>query len=259
MNHFSGRSSPCAVFILVALITPACLTAAEKSPIAVAAENQVVAPSYGKKIPDRDGIGKTYMGREISQVMGHLGAGWLERPERIREERTDLLVKNLELKPSDVVADIGAGSGYFTFRMAREIPDGKAYAVDISPEMLTIVKARIGKYKTKNVAPVHSTITDVKLPADSVDLVLIVDAYHEFSHPWEMSRSILASLKPGGRLVLIEYRMEDPNVPIKLLHKMTQAQAKKEMAAAGFEWVETRGMLPRQHFMIFRKPPAKKP
>lgn len=258
MKHLSGRSSTRLAPFLVALLATACLPAAEK-PLASPGESRPAAPVYGKKTPDRDGIGKTYMGREISQVMGHLGAGWLERPERIREERTDLLVKNLELKPADVVADIGAGSGYFTFRMAREIPEGKAYAVDISPEMLTIVKARIGKYKTKNVVPVHSTITDVKLPADSVDLILIVDAYHEFSHPWEMARSILASLKPGGRLVLIEYRKEDPDVPIKLLHKMTQAQAKKEMAAAGFEWVETRDMLPRQHFMIFRKPPPKKP
>ena len=258
MNQLFGRSSPRIAPFLVALLGSACLPAAEK-PLAAPAPEKPDAPVYGKKTPDRDGIGKTYMGREISQVMGHLGAGWLERPERIREERTDLLVKNLELKPADVVADIGAGSGYFTFRMAREIPDGKAYAVDISPEMLTIVKARIGKYKTKNVFPVHSSITDVKLPADSVDLVLIVDAYHEFSHPWEMARSILAALKPGGRLVLIEYRKEDPNVPIKLLHKMTQAQAKKEMAAAGFEWAETRDMLPRQHFMVFRKPPPKKP
>ena len=118
------------------------------------------------------------MGREISQVMGHLGAGWLERPEREREERTDLLVKNMELKPTDVVADIGAGSGYFTFRMAKEVTKGKAYAVDISTEMLSIVKARIGKRKVKNVIPVHSTITDVKLQENSVDCILIVDAYH---------------------------------------------------------------------------------
>ena len=212
---------------------------------------------YGSMKPSRDGIGKVYMGREISQVMGHLGAGWLERPEREREERTDLLVKNLELKPTEVVADIGAGSGYFTFRMAKSVPEGKAYAVDISTEMLSIVKARIGKRKVGNVIPVHSTITDIKLPENSVDCILIVDAYHEFSHPWEMSRSILAALKPGGRLVLIEYRLEDPKVPIKRLHKMTQAQSKKEMAAAGFDWAETRDMLPRQHFMVFRKPVPK--
>ena len=206
----------------------------------------------------RDGIGKFYMGREISKVMGHLGAGWLERPEREREERTDLLVKNLELKPNAVVADIGAGSGYFTFRMAERIPKGKAYAVDISKEMLSIVRARMAKRKVENVVPIHSTITDVKLPQNSVDCILIVDAYHEFSHPWEMARSIHRSLKPGGRLVLIEYRMEDPTVPIKRLHKMTQAQSKKEMEVSGLKWIETRDMLPRQHFMIFRKPLAEK-
>lgn len=211
-------------------------------------------PIYIQKKPTRDGIGKVYMDREISQVMGHLGAGWLERSEREREERTDLLVKNLELKPNEIVADIGAGSGYFTFRMAKLVPEGKAYAVDISKEMLAIVKGRIGRYKTKNVVPIHSTITDVKLPENSVDCVLIVDAYHEFSHPREMGLSILKALKPGGRLVLIEYRLEDPKVPIKLLHKMTQAQAKKEMKAIGFEWKETRDMLPQQHFMVYIKP-----
>ena len=217
----------------------------------------VSEPTYTQKTPTRGGTGKIYMDREISQVMGHLGAGWLERSEREREERTDLLVKNLELKPNEIVADIGAGSGYFTFRMAKLVPEGKAYAVDISKEMLAIVKGRIGKFKTDNVIPVHGTITDVKLPENSVDCVLIVDAYHEFSHPREMALSILKALKPGGRLVLIEYRLEDPKVPIKRLHKMTQAQARKEMTAIGFEWKETRHMLPQQHFMVYLKPKLK--
>ena len=214
-------------------------------------------PTYTQKAPTRGGTGKMYMDREISQVMGHLGAGWLERSEREREERTDLLVKNLDLKPNEIVADIGAGSGYFTFRMAKLVPEGKAYAVDISKEMLAIVKGRIGKFKTENVIPVLSTTTDVKLPENSVDCVLIVDAYHEFSHPREMGLSILKALKPGGRLVLIEYRLEDPKVPIKRLHKMTQAQSKKEMKAIGFEWKETRDMLPQQHFMVYLKPNPK--
>jgi ubiquinone/menaquinone biosynthesis C-methylase UbiE len=217
----------------------------------------VSEPTYTQKTPTRGGTGKMYMDREISQVMGHLGAGWLERSEREREERTDLLVKNLELKPKEIVADIGAGSGYFTFRMAKLVPEGKAYAVDISKEMLAIVKGRIGKFKTENVIPVLSTITDVKLPENSVDCVLIVDAYHEFSHPREMTLSILKALKPGGRLVLIEYRLEDPKVPIKRLHKMTQAQSQKEMKAIGFDWKETRDMLPQQHFMVYLKPDPK--
>ena len=224
-----------------------------------AADKEAPKPRYQKAaFASRDGIGKLYMGREISQVMGHLGAGWLERSGREKQERTDLLVNNLGLKSTDVVADIGAGSGYFSFRMAKLVPEGKVHAVDISKEMLAIIRARMVKRKVDNVVPVFSTITDVKLAPNSVDVALIVDAYHEFDHPWEMATSILKSLKPGGRLVLIEYRMEDPTVPIKRLHKMTQAQARKEMKVAGFEWVETKDMLPQQHFMVFRKPLPKK-
>ena len=208
--------------------------------------------TYGQA--SRDGIGKFYMGREISKVMGHLGASWLERPKREQEERTDLLVKGLNLKPSDTVADIGAGSGYFSFRMAKLVPQGQVFAVDISPQMIGIVRSKMAQEKVINVVPVQSTIKQTKLPPNSVDAALIVDAYHEFSHPLEMATSILASLKPGGKLILIEYRMEDPSVPIKLLHKMTEKQAKAEMKNAGFEWEKTLTMLPQQHFMIFRKP-----
>lgn len=202
----------------------------------------------------RDGIGKFYMGREISKVMGHLGASWLERPKREKEERTDLLIKGLNLKPTDNVADIGAGSGYFSFRMAKLVPQGKVYAVDISPQMIGIVRSKMAQEKVSNVEPVQSTITQTKLPPNIVDTALIVDAYHEFSHPLEMATSILNALKPGGKLILIEYRMEDPTVPIKLLHKMTEKQAKREMKNAGFKWEQTLTMLPQQHFMIFRKP-----
>ena len=202
----------------------------------------------------RDGIGKFYMGREISKVMGHLGASWLERPKREQEERTDLLIKGLNLQPTDNVADIGAGSGYFSFRMAKLVPQGKVYAVDISPQMIGIVRSKMAQEKVSNVVPVQSTIQQTKLTPNSVDAALIVDAYHEFSHPLEMAKSILNSLKPGGKLILIEYRMEDPSVPIKLLHKMTEKQAKKEMKNAGFKWEKTLTMLPQQHFMIFRKP-----
>ena len=208
--------------------------------------------TYGQA--SRDGIGKFYMGREISKVMGHLGASWLERPKREQEERTDLLVKGLNLKPSDTVADIGAGSGYFSFRMAKLVPQGQVFAVDISPQMIGIVRSKMAQEKVNNVVPVQSTIKQTKLPPNSVDAALIVDAYHEFSHPLEMASSILTSLKPGGKLILIEYRMEDPSVPIKLLHKMTEKQAKAEMKNAGFEWEKTLTMLPQQHFMIFRKP-----
>lgn len=201
-----------------------------------------------------DGIGKFYMGREISKVMGHLGAGWLERPERVQQERTDLLIEKLALKPTDHVIDLGAGSGYFSFRMAPLVPQGKVYAVDISPEMLAIVRAKMRKSNAENIEPVLSTVTDLKLEKNSADCVLIVDAYHEFSHPLEMGKSIYDTLRPGGKLVLIEYRMEDPGIPIKKLHKMSQKQAIEEISAVGLKWEETSEALPQQHFMVFRKP-----
>ena len=142
--------------------------------------------------------------------------------------------------------------------MARLVPEGKVHAVDISKEMLAIVRSRMAKMKVDNVVPVFSTITDVKLPPDSVDLTLIVDAYHEFSHPREMAQSIHHALREKGRLILIEYRMEDPTVPIKLLHKMTQKQAIEEISQVGLVWKKTLDVLPQQHFMIFEKPAAKK-
>ena len=162
--------------------------------------------------------------------MGHLGAGWLERSGREAEERTDILIENLKLKPDDKIADIGAGSGYFTFRLAKLVPQGEVYAVDISPQMLGIIKAKKGKFKAENVTPVLGTTTALNLEDNSIDCALMVDAYHEFSHPKEMGDAIFRALKPGARLVLIEYRMEDPLVPIKKLHKMTEKQAVKEIS-----------------------------
>jgi len=201
-----------------------------------------------------DGIGKFYMGREISHVMGHLAAAWLERPDREREERTDLLIDKLPLADDDVVADIGAGSGYFTFELAQRVPQGKVLAVDIQQEMLDIISARQAAAAVANVETVLGTEDDPNLAADSVDLILIVDAYHEFSYPYEMGTAMAKSLRPGGQLVLIEYRAEDRSVPIKELHKMSQEQAKREMAAVGLEWVRTEDFLPQQHFMVFRRP-----
>lgn len=206
---------------------------------------------YGERT--RDGIGKYYMGREISQVMGHLGAGWLERPKREQEERTDLLIKNMQLGKAEHVADIGAGSGYFSFRISPLIPEGRLYAVDISPQMLGIMRAKKHKGEFKNVITVQSTIKNTTLEANSIDCAFMVDAYHEFSYPREMAQSIFKSLKQEGRLFLIEYRKEDPNVPIKLLHKMSEKQAIKELTSVGFTWEKTLDFLPQQHFMIFRK------
>jgi len=211
---------------------------------------------YSQKPPSRNGTGKVYMGREISTVMGHRGARWLQRPSRADNEKPGLLVDSMNLAPSDVVADIGAGTGYFTFRIAPRVPDGRVFAVDIQPEMLAIMRDSIETTGVDNVTPVRGTGTDPNLPADSLDAALMVDAYHEFSHPREMMLNLKDALVPGGRVYLVEYRKEDPSIPIKPLHKMTEAQARKEMTAAGFEWVATEDMLPRQHVMIFRKPSA---
>ena len=202
----------------------------------------------------RDGIGKFYMGREISHVMGHLGASWLERPQRDREEKTSLLVLNLPLEPEDTVADIGAGTGYFSFRMAERVPLGRVLAVDIQREMLDIIETRKTEGLPGNVETVLGTERDPRLPTASIDLILLVDAYHEFSWPREMGEAMAMALKPGGRLILVEYRGEDPSVPIKRLHKMTQKQARKEMQAVGLEWESTGDFLPQQHFMVFRRP-----
>lgn len=200
-----------------------------------------------------DGIGKFYMGREIAHVMGYEGAEWLERPERRAEEQPEQVVAAMKLKATDTVADVGAGTGYFTFRLAPLVPQGKVYAVDIQPEMLSVIEKRKQELKVANVVAVRSTETDVKLPANSIDVVLMVDVYHEFAYPREMMESIVRALKPGGRVIQIEYRGEDPRVPIKPLHKMTVVQARKEMAAVGLVWKETQDFLPQQHFILFEK------
>ncbi len=209
---------------------------------------------YEQRSASRDGIGKFYLDREISHVMGHRGAAWLERDDREREERTDLLIENLPLDVDSVVADIGAGTGYFTFPVAARVPKGEVLAVDIQPEMLEIIERRIERSGVSNVRTVRGAVDNPNLPAASVDLAFIVDAYHEFSHPREMGEAIVTALKPGGRLVLIEYRAEDPRVPIKRLHKMSEAQARREMAAIGLEWQNTGTFLPQQHFLVFVKP-----
>lgn len=200
-----------------------------------------------------DGTGKFYMGRDIAQVMGHRGAAWLERDNRKEEERTDLLIKALELEKDDVIADIGAGTGYFTFRISELVPQGRVLAVDIQPEMLDMIRAKMSKESIFNVRPVLGEIDDPSLPKDSVDMVLMVDAYHEFSHPREMMEAIAASLAPEGKVVLIEYRAEDPEVMIKPRHKMTEAQAVKEMEAVGLVLDENKDVLPQQHLMFFKK------
>lgn len=201
----------------------------------------------------QDGTGKFYMDREISGVMGHQAADWLERPQRTHEEMPDEVVAALKLKPTDVVADIGAGSGYFSFRMAKLVPQGKVLAVDIQPEMLAMIEERKSAEDVANIEGILGEIDNTHLPENSVDLVLLVDAYHEFSHPREMLQSMYNALKPGGRIVLLEYRAEDPTVPIKPLHKMTETQVVKEMSVFNLNWDDTLDFLPWQHMMIFSK------
>jgi ubiquinone/menaquinone biosynthesis C-methylase UbiE len=203
---------------------------------------------------DPNGIGKFYMGREIAHVMGHQAADWLERPEREEEERTQLLIDALKLRPGDVVADIGAGTGYHVRRMApRVAPGGKVFGVDIQPEMLTLLSNKMAELKITNVIVVQGAIENPNLPAAAVDMVLLVDVYHEFSHPFEMMEAICRSLRPGGRVVFVEFRAEDPKVPIKAVHKMSQEQVKKEMAMHPLDWSETIDVLPWQHIIIFKK------
>jgi len=205
---------------------------------------------------DPNGIGKFYMGREIAHVMGFAGALWLERDEREKEERLSLLVKSLKLKPGNVIADIGAGSGVISMLMAEQIlPDGEVLAVDIQDKMLERLQQRCDKAGITNIRPVKGTVKSPNLKPESVDLAIMVDVYHEFEFPWEMSREIANAMKPGGRVVLVEYRMEDPSVPIKLVHKMTEEQAKKEMEQSEFKlkWKQTIGVLPWQHIIIFEK------
>jgi len=218
-----------------------------------ALQAQDVSP-YTSKSPGPGGTGKVYLGREISQVVGHQAITWLERPERVGEELPDEVIRNMEVKPTDVVADIGAGSGYFSLRLAKLVPEGKVYAVDIQDEMLTFIQVRAQAAGLTNVISHKGEIFDTKLPENSIDVALMVDAYHEFSHPLEMMQSIAKALKPGGRLIQLEYRGEDPKVPIKALHKMTQWQVKREMAAVGLTWKETRDFLPIQHYFVFVKP-----
>ena len=203
---------------------------------------------------DPDGIGKFYMDREIAQVMGYQAAGWLERPEREKEEHCSKLLEALKFKPGDVVADVGAGSGYYTFRMAERVGDkGKVLAVDIQPEMIDLLNKRKDMKKIKNVEAVLGTLTDPKLPAGGVDLILLVDVYHEFSHPYEMTVEMVKALKTGGRLVFVEYRLEDAKVPIKLVHKMTEKQVKREMSEFPLRHVQTSDVLPWQHVIVFEK------
>jgi SAM-dependent methyltransferase len=192
-------------------------------------------------------------GRTIANVMSHAGADWLDRPERESEERPDRAVAALGLEPGAVVADLGAGSGYFTVRLARRVgPSGRVFAADIQPEMLSLLRTRLEREALSNVELVQSAEDDPRLPPRTFDLILMVDVYHELARPQLILSKLLASLKPGGRLVLLEYRKEDPAVPIRPEHKMSVAEARLELEAEGFQLDRVDSSLPRQHILIFR-------
>ena len=208
---------------------------------------------YNIKTGDPNGINKWYMGRQIAQVMSHYGIDWLEREEREKEENTSLLLKNLAVKPGMVIADIGAGSGYHSALLSKMVGSGKVFAVDVEPEMIAYLNERINQEKLSRIVPVLSTEQKLYLPENTIDMMLLVDVYHEFSYPYEMALSMLAALKPGGKLVLVEFRSEDPTVPIKTIHKMSETQAIKEFKAAGFIFDKNIDNLPWQHCLVFIK------
>jgi len=208
---------------------------------------------YIIKAGDPNGINKWYMGRQIAHVMSHWGIDWLERPERQFEENSALLLKNLNLKSGMNVADIGAGSGYYTSLIAKRIENGKVYAVDVEPQMILFLNERIKEEKLSNVVTVLGSEKSTALPSSSIDMMLLVDVYHEFSFPYEMGQSMYNALKPEGRLVLVEFRSEDETVPIKTIHKMSEAQSVKELKAVGFRLEKNISNLPWQHCMVFVK------
>lgn len=211
---------------------------------------------YGRTRATADGIGKTYHGREIAQVMGWQGAAWLERDGREREEGSDRLLRELGLKPGMDVADIGAGTGFHARHIARRVAPGKVYAVDVQPQMVAMLRAVAAKERLPNLVPVQGAATTPQLTPNSVDLVLMVDVYHELEFPHEMLAAIARALRPGGRLVLVEYRAEDPAVDIKPLHKMSERQIRREVESPALRWERTGKRLPIQHVVVFRKPGA---
>ena len=215
------------------------------------ASNVLLSQDYILKTPSRDGIGKFYQGREISKIMGHFGAAWLERQSRSKEENPKLAVDSLDLNKSLVVADFGAGTGYFTSQLAKRC--SLVYAVDIQSEMIQLNKKNMLLKNIQNVKYVINTPKQTNLPQNSVDLILLVDVYHELEFPFEVVNDMKNSLKNNGQIVLLEYRAEDPSVPIKALHKMSLKQITREMDYVGMKLSKNIQELPRQHMLVFSK------
>jgi len=232
-----------------ALVLGRCSTTTKSTPILTTTQDS----TYTFKTPHPDGTGKVYMGREIAHVMSAAGADWLERSTRQQEEDADAAIAALPLSANSVVADIGAGTGYYTFRIAKRVPKGKVYAVEVQDEFVTALKNKASQYALSNVTVVKGNEKNPALPDASIDLAIMVDVYHELSYPHEMLQSLHRALKPDGKLLLLEYRAEDPSIQIKELHKLSVAQEKKELSANGFALAEKKDFLPIQHYLLFRK------
>ena len=233
------------IFVLLAITLSSCSQSSRKP----ATKDSI----YTFKNPDPDGIGKQYKGREIAHVMGAAGADWLERNNRNEEENSDSAIARLPLQPNSVVADIGAGTGYYTFRIAKRIPAGKVYAVDVQDEFIRQLNERKQQLKATNMQVVKGSEQAPNLPDNSVDIAIMVDVYHELEYPQQMLQALRKALKPDGKILLLEYRAEDPTIAIKELHKLSVAQANKEMEANGFKLVQRQEFLPIQHWLLYQK------
>jgi ubiquinone/menaquinone biosynthesis C-methylase UbiE len=208
---------------------------------------------YTHKTPSSNGTGKVYMGREIAGIMSFDGVSWLERNSRVKEENTNLAISKLPVTKNSVVADIGAGSGFYTFRIAPKVAEGKVFAVEIQDDAIAYLKNKSGELKLNNVEVIRGAEKSPNLPDHSIDLAIMVDVYHELLFPKEFLAAVKKALKPKGKLLLLEYKQEDPAVAIKPEHKMSVNQVEKELNASGFRLTENGQFLPIQHFLIFEK------
>ena len=209
--------------------------------------------SYTYKKASNDGIGKFYFGREISHVMCAAGSNWLERDTRQKEENTQLAIDNIKLTPHSVVADIGAGTGYYSFQLAAKLPMGKVYAVEVQDVLIRYLQDKKASLKDSVISIIKGSDQSVNLPQNSIDLAIMVDVYHELEFPHEMLMSIKNALTKNGKILLIEYRGEDRSIPIKALHKTTVVQLNKELNANGFQLFFKGEFLPIQHFLLYQK------
>ena len=256
-KHLFGSRTVLATLGISALIAVGSLARADMPHASSRAHGAVVTASvrYASTRATADGLGKTYMGRQIARVMGWQAANWLERDTRAAEERSELLLTALQLRPGLMVADIGAGTGYYSRPIARQIgPSGQLFAVDVQPQMLRLLQQRAAADGITNIRPVLADLRSVNLTVEHIDLALLVDVYHELEFPEEVLASTVSAMRHGGRVVFVEYRAEDPRVPIKPLHRMSEAQVRKEAAVHGLRWLRTIETLPWQHILIFTRP-----